>query len=201
MSSEPDRAALAHATDHVARGLSQLTQRWRGLPGVSAILSSHLAEVQAIEDALWSILLLTLDTATAAQLDQIATILGEARLTLGDDDLRTVLRARILANRSSGSVDELVAILELFVEAPYLTLEEFFPAGVLASSSVFPTVPAARIGALLRRATAGGVGEQFVAPTRAVGGFRFSMTDETTASSKGFSDTAQTSGGHLAGVY
>lgn len=204
MSLEPeaDRPALAHVTDHVARGLARLTQRWRGKPVIEAILSSHLAEVQEIEDALWEVIELALDTATGDGLDQIAALLGEPRQDLDDEPLRTVLRARILANRSRGSFDELHAILALFAGDAY-TLGEYPPAAVLAALDVFPgTVPAARMGGILRRAVSGGVGAQLVAPASVSTAFRFSSSDEVaTGSASGFAPLDQSSGGHLAGVY
>lgn len=203
MSSEPDRAALAHATDHIARGLSQLTHRWRGLPGVSAILSSHLAEVQAIEDALWSILAIAIDTASGDQLAQIGALLGEPKVTLSDAKWRVVLRARIDANRSAGTLDELLAILLRFADVGDVTAEECFPAGVLFTASALTAgFPPARVGGLLRRATAGGVGVQLVAPASGATAFRFASADDVeTAVGTGFSDVTQASGGHLAGVY
>lgn len=199
---EADRAALAHATDHVARGLSRLTAKWRGKEAIEAILSSHLEETQEIEDALWSVLALTLDTATDDQLAQYGALLGEPKLTLIDAKWREVLRARILANRSSGSVPELEAILAIFAGAGY-ELAELFPAGLLATVAVFSsTVPGARIGGLLRRATAGGVGAQLVMPASTETAFRFASTEDVEpAVSMGFGIVDPSVGGHLAGVY
>ena len=203
MSSEPDRAALAHATDHVARGLAQLAHRWRDLPGVRAILSPHLDEVQAIEDALWSILAVTLATATGDQLAQIGALLGEPKVTLSDAKWRVTLHARIDANRSAGTVDELLAILLRFAAAGDITAVEYFPAGVLFTATALTAgFPPARVGGLLRRATSGGVGVQLVAPASSATAFRFASADDVEpAVGTGFSDAAQTSGGHLAGVY
>ena len=201
--SEADRQALAHTTTHVADGLARLTDRWRGKPAIEALLSPFLAELQEVEDQLWSMLVATIDTATGVQLDQLAALIGEPRLTLDDGALRTVLRARVLANRSSGSVPELVAILVLFAEDSF-TLDEVFPAGVLVTvASYLGAIPAERVGGLLHRATAGGVGAQLVAPASSATAFRFASTDDDVeaAVETGFSDTAQTSGGHLAGVY
>lgn len=202
MSSEPDRPTLAHTTTHVADGLARLTQRWRGLPAVEALLSSHLVEVQEIEDALWSILALTLETATGAHLDQIGALLGEPRVTLGDTKYQLVMQARILANRSSGTLPELAEILRLFAGVGY-TLDEVFPAGVLATLENFSsTLPSERMGSVLRRAVAGGVGMQLVVPASTEVPFRFASADEPEAAvSIGFGIVSPSVGGHLAGVY
>lgn len=199
---EADRLALAHATDHVARGLARLTASYRGLPVVEAILSSHLEEVQELEDALWSVIALTLATATDDPLAQCGALLGEPRLTLTDTAWREVLRARILAHRSSGSMPELEAIAAIFAGTGY-ALSELAPAGLLATFSTFSTtVPGARIGALLRRAVAGGVGAQMVMPASTETTFRFaSGEDVEPAVGVGFGIVDPTVGGHLAGVY
>jgi len=203
VSPEPDRAALAHATDHVARGLAQLTHRWRDQPAVKAILSAHLAEVQAIEDALWSILAIALDSASGDQLAQIGALLGEPKAGLSDAKWRVVLHARIDANRSGGTLDDLLVILLRFADATDITAVEYFPAGVLLTASALTAgFPPSRVGGLLRRATAGGVGVQLVAPASTSPAFRFASADDVEAAvGTGFSTTAQLSGGHLAGVY
>jgi hypothetical protein len=196
---EADRAALAHVTDHVARGLSRRTAKWRDKQAIEAVLSSHLAETQELEDALWSIFALTLDTATDDQLAQYGALLGEPKLTLTDVKWREVLRARILANRSSGSIPDIQAV---FAQLGVPDLEELFPAGLLASGGFSSTVPGARLGSLLRRATAGGVGAQLVVPASTETALRFaSAEDVEPAVSMGFGVVDPSVGGHLAGVY
>jgi len=197
---EPDRPTLAHSTDHVARGLARLTDRWQR-PAIRAVLASHLAEVQEVEDALWEVLLLDLDTATGNGLDQIAGLVGEPRQDLTDELLRTVVRARLLANRARGDVDTLHAIATLFAEDGY-SLEEYFPAGMVVGFDE-PTGLNPRVAGLLHRARSGGVGMQVVMPAGEGGVFRLSSTlaAVTTSSTAGLAPDDQSTGGHLAEVY
>lgn len=46
-----------------------------------------------------------------------------------------VLHARIDANRSAGTVDELLAILLRFADAGDVTAVEYFPAGILFTAA------------------------------------------------------------------
>lgn len=168
---EPDRPTLSHSTDHVARGLARLTDRWQR-PAIRAVLASHLAEVQEVEDALWEVLLLDLDTATGDGLSQIAGLVGEPRQDLDDDTLRTVVRARLLANRARGDVDTLHAIALCFVEDGF-TVDEYFPAGMVARFEATTGINP-RVAGLLRRGKSGGVGLHVVMPTEGGGAFRLS---------------------------
>lgn len=193
-------------TDHVARALALLPEQFRRANN-EALLTSWIEEFQAIEDALWAVLEATLDTATGARLDQFATLLGEPRLGLDDEPLRLVLRARIVANRSLGRDLDLAAMLAA-LEVTF-TVEDFAPAGVLVTLDGFPGegLPP-RVGALVRRTLAAGVGGQTVSPASVGGTFRLSSDYDAVEvdadhglADGGLVEGDPTTGGHLAGVY
>ena len=197
--SEPDRAAAAHVTTHVADGLARLTQRWRDLPVIEGILSAWLTEVQHLEDALWSILALTIATATDDQLAQYGVLLGVS--DPGGGQFLALLRAAALAIRSSGTGDELRAVLyAVKQQVGAYEIREYFPAALVVEPVVFVAPPAAMVHAIARRAVAAGV-RLLTVEVPAGDTFAWSDTDETvTDADRGFSDTAGLVGGQLVGV-
>ena len=203
---------FAPVTDHLAAGLALLTQMVPravlagGGPAtrpstVVGVLAPWLGQIQAAEDALVDVLLLTIDTASGDALAQYGALLGVA--DTDDARLRKLVRAAALAVRSSGSGGELLAILGVFADLADVALAELYPAALLATLATFPGAGLPpRIGALLQRAVAGGVGLQLVSPVDASPVFRLaSGEDLETGAASGFGNSAQTTGGHLAGVY
>lgn len=189
-----------HITDHVARGLALLPAQFQTTK-TRALLTSWLAEFQEVEDALWDLAEATLDTATGARLDQFAALLSEPRQGLTNDLLRKVLRARIVANRSQGRDADLAAMLALFAVA--YAVEDFPHATVLVTLDEFPGegLPA-RVGALVRRVVAGGIGVQTVSPAGDGDAFTLAEGEDLVEDDdEGFGNTAQDDGGELAGVY
>ena len=177
--SEPDHvAALAPITDHVAGGLALLTQRWRDKPTVRAILGAWLAEVQAVENALWSVVVLTIATATDDQLAQYGRLLGVA--DPGGGLYHSMIRGAALAIRSSGTGDEVRAVLyAIKQQVGAFDLREYFPASLVVEPVNHIAHPAAMVHAVVRRAVAGGV-RLLTMEVPSGDTFALSDTDETT---------------------
>lgn len=198
---EPSRiTSHTEITDHVSGGLALLTTENRK-PTIKAVSAAWLARVQEAENALWGLLIdTTILTATHAQLDQIGVLLVLARGEMSDAEYRAVLRAGALANRSHGTADEHIAVLDLVLGVGGYTFAESFPAGLFVT-------PAGELGALasglrevLRRTRAGGVGLGLVDPP-SVSAFAFAPGEDVTSdSTEGWSDTAGLTGGAWAGV-
>mgnify|MGYP000078270980 CR=1 FL=1 len=141
--SEPSRI-LAHAQNaaHVAEGLALVITQLRGKAAFEAVLSSWLTQVQAVEDALWSLYALAIDNSSAAALDQLGVILGQPRpVGLGDVPYRKVLHAATIALTSSGTGDELLAAMHALIGSWAFTM-----------TPVYPATPALRAGRRARRA-------------------------------------------------
>lgn len=202
--SEPDRVA-SHAKigDHVTVGLSRLVSKLRGKPAMDALLSSWLVEVQAVEDALWQVLTeTTLDASVGAQLDQLGAIVGCGRDALGDEPYRMLLRTQILANRSNGTGDELLAILAVLSGGDgATTLTEHAPAAmVIGRSAPWPVVSVELVAAAIRRAKSAGV-RVLVEDLPAGDVFTLAPDEDLVVDAfLGLSDAGGTSGGQLAGV-
>lgn len=83
---------------------------------IEQLLSVLIAPAQAIEDTAQQMLTERyVDTAVGAQLDIIGRIVGQDRDGLVDDDYRRFIRARIAANDSDGTIEDLILISFLIV--------------------------------------------------------------------------------------
>ncbi len=101
------------------------------------------------------------DTAIGVQLDVLGRLVGQLRLGLSDDMYRRVLRARISANRSKGTIADAILVSSLVTDDDALTIE-LDNQGIgsfvvrLLGAPVTDDVAAILIG-LLRDAASGGV--------------------------------------------
>ena len=70
-----------------------------------------------------------LDTAVGVQLDVIGRIVGQDRGTFDEDTYRTFLQGRILVNRSSGTVDQMIELVNtLLPDGASMVVREYYPA-------------------------------------------------------------------------
>lgn len=124
--------ALAHLTNIGETARGRLLSQYAGATKFIADIAVVVAEAQELEDAFWAFLEeLDLDAASGVWLDVIGGLIGEHRDGAEDDPYRLLIAARILANKSAGSTDELLAIvtpLLLYIAAPDLTLVDWYPA-------------------------------------------------------------------------
>lgn len=121
--------SLTHDSEHVTRGVARLIDRYRH-ERTSALLASWLGEVQAVEDALWQLLVeRSVDSAVGAQLDVLGAIVGQPREGRDDETYRLWISARNMVSRSSGTTTQVLAIARQIVPAGVdATLEEHYPA-------------------------------------------------------------------------
>jgi hypothetical protein len=93
-----------------------------------AIPSSCCSGAQQLEDVHWDLLVgCTLDNSTGDQLDQWGDIVGEPRGGLEDWDYRVFIKARIMANRCTGTLDELIRIFQIVTAPSVVTSKEIYP--------------------------------------------------------------------------
>ena len=99
---------LEHQTDIAPRGLLHLAPPFWGKPRMAAILLSIFEELQELEDAVWTVIdQIDVDVAPYFVLDLLAKIVGEERRPPTADGLRALIKGRILANRSSGTIPDI----------------------------------------------------------------------------------------------
>jgi hypothetical protein len=120
--------------EHNPLALSRLAAQFQGKPLVEAMVAALTAETQAVEDALLDALIARdIETATGAELDLLAALVGQPRPPGADDALlRLYVRARIRVNTASGSPADLLGIFALIAKAGAgLWLREFYPAAFI----------------------------------------------------------------------
>jgi hypothetical protein len=104
--------------DHRGAALDRLVEQFRSKPNVDAFISALVRPIQRLEDALCQLLhqrsLPAGDeplTAAGEQLNVIGRIVGfRGRDGRTDEDYLRLIQAAILANRSEGTLEELIAI-------------------------------------------------------------------------------------------
>jgi hypothetical protein len=105
---------LQRNTKHFYEALVKLVPPLWGKPRVAALMASYLDEIQAIEDATWEVIdARHVNTATGVHLDTLGAIVGVPRFTSSDAIYRNVVRAKIAANRSTGTTDSLINVVRL----------------------------------------------------------------------------------------
>lgn len=180
--------------DHKAIAVALLPEKF-AKPLISGLLEALVGESQIIEDVAVRIPEETLgiDEAVGVQLEQLALLVGAQVIAGSEDATRALIRTNIRANRSRGSLNDVIAVLVL-VPLPLAIVLEDFPAAIrvtvfLVSSEVAPIV--ARV---LMLARAAGVRLDLIASEVAQSAtFQYSSQSATTESSATF--------GYGSGVY
>lgn len=133
---------INYVADWNARLLSRLYRQHR-LPNFQAFATNVLApQSQAIEDAFQTLLTLpSIDDSSGVNLDVIGLIVQQQREGLDDPMYRLALKARIQANRSCGTPENLYTVLSLLLTAPVGSLH--YKRGGIASFSIKYDVPIA----------------------------------------------------------
>jgi len=114
--------------DHVARAEANLESQFQNSPNLKAVLRAIVGEVQALEDAIYSTTVdRFLENARGVQLDQYGRVLGAGRGGLSDNAYRQILSARILGNRSSGSIARLLDIYRILNGGGEVDVDQVYP--------------------------------------------------------------------------
>jgi len=156
---------LTQTTTHIEGARSNFIDAFKGKPNIQALLDAYIQQVQEIENALFQLLEnRTLETAVGVQLDNLGRLIGQARGELSDADYRILLRARILANKSNGTIDDIVEMLQIATSGSSVGLQEFEPAAMIITLTSFGSSNAVLLANLIADARPAGVGTDFVYP-------------------------------------
>ena len=129
------------------------------------ILEVYLDQIQDVEDAAFEVLLDTiLDNAVGEQLDGIGRVVVLAREGFADNTYRERLRAKIIINRASGTIPQIIEIISLLSGLDVqVELQEFFPAAIhVIAVDIIATGLGFGIAPLLQVAKLGGVRAIFI---------------------------------------
>lgn len=153
---------LAQITDHEDRAVARIVGKLRDKPRIEALVRALVSPFQEIEDTLWALFESNVDTATGDELDVYGRVVGEDRNGETDDDVyRRRIRARIAANRSNGTAEDLIIVSRLIVnddDAYHKVIPQTVATVVLRIEDVAIAQSTADVLiVMLRRAVAAGV--------------------------------------------
>ena len=108
-----------------------LLSQYRESPRVQALVRACAGAAQKVEDIGFDFLVsTTLSAASGWVLDQWGVIVGESRGALDDTDYRRFLQARILANLSEGTTDDLIEVFEIVAGPGDVRQYDLYPAAL-----------------------------------------------------------------------
>lgn len=146
--------------DHYALAVQETPSQLRQ-PVYLAFLAACCTAIQRLEDdALFVIEDTTIDNATGDALRQFARLVGESSSGVSTIDLRRLIRARILAGRSNGTVDRILEVLAQAAGTEDVRHYDVPPARAYLAAIVDAPAPdliRRRIGAMMRQVKPAGV--------------------------------------------
>lgn len=171
---------------------------------IEKLLGVYATQIQELETALLEVLTETrLENAVGVQLDVIGRIVGVERGSLSDADYRSRLLVRIQVNRASGTIPEILAVVEgMLGTDQQIMLTEYFPASQIIRIADELLIGISVLGAEVERTRAGGVGTT-IEYTLADDDDTFTFASGDTAEfsdRQGYGNDAATSGGVFAFV-
>jgi hypothetical protein len=160
--------AALDRVQHFEEGVELFITQYKAKPRLAALLRSWLIEAQVLEDTFLEIIeARSLDTAVGAQLDTLGKIVGEFRNDRTDELYRTYIRARIRANLSFGTPDDVLEVLQIIGVEDAPELEEnqaSFTVSLASSDSSFGELDVEAVVNLVRRTKPTGVRFGVVVP-------------------------------------
>lgn len=126
--------ALAQITDLVTRARARVLSQYRSMTTrFLPMLDVLVGETQELENAIWGFIAqLDVTTATDIWLERLGEIVGEKREGEADDAIyRRYIEARILANKSSGRINDVLAVANKVIGGDPVNVfvaSEWFPA-------------------------------------------------------------------------
>jgi hypothetical protein len=172
-------ADVIYIPDHRELAVARLLSQFREKPRMRALVRALAAGAQSLEDESFGVLISTTFTAASDHdLDVWGVLLDEPRGDLSeDDDYRAVLRAKAIANRSTGSTPDLVAVFEVVAqpgETGLIRYRETFPLSFtfeVIHDDALSDSAAARVGRILREIKPAGIAMSLTEATSGFYGF------------------------------
>lgn len=206
-----DHSCYAQKTNITAEAQAQLLYQFRECPRILGFISSTTNDVQEIEDVFADLkLAFQLDYAAGAQLLEVAKTVGIFSAgQMNDADFLLYIKAKILADMSSGHGDDFIEAFRIMI--PALTTVFTMTEGpgekevFCEMSGLYPitTITNWNVYQILKKIVGAGIAFWYQYIDRDESDvFTFSVGPaETVDSAKGFGNVAETTGGYMAGVY
>jgi hypothetical protein len=121
--------SLTKITNFVDTGEDRLNQFHKDRISVKSVLSTFIAEVQQVEDAMFDVYTnCGIFTAISAQLDVVGLIVGELRSGRADDVYRIAILARIRLNIGAGEPNTIIDAIKQLMNPTIIDFTEPYPA-------------------------------------------------------------------------
>lgn len=120
---------LQKKQNHAEEAVENLLHQFKDKTTLEAVLRVFAEQVQGLEYVFFDLLhLRSLDQAFGAQLDELGRLLDLEREGRDDDIYRQWLKARIRLNLSSGTPEDIIALVRAVVGDKEIEMIESFPA-------------------------------------------------------------------------
>ncbi len=150
--------SYSYIPNHADQAASRVSEEYKDATLVVATMRAAVQALQQLEDAIGILYQTNIGNAANSELDIIGRIVGQPRNNMGDSQYRLWVMARMLANRSSGTAEELIAIAYIVTRGTVpILLSEFYPAAVVIQIGATSMVNPSDLQAILQDARAGGV--------------------------------------------
>lgn len=190
-------------SDRVGTAISLLIDALKDKTNFTKLVESYVAECQELETVWFDLLeLRNIENGQGTQLDMIGERIGQPRLGYDDTTYKVWLRARILINKNSGTIEELYTLFSTLLTNG-LQYTPYYPASFIFDADGTLLADPVTLGTILQSVTPAGVN----------GSLRYSLFDDAhtftlsgslgtveTDTDRGFADDSATVGGHLAGI-
>jgi hypothetical protein len=152
--------AVEQKTTYTPEALARLLEQFKGNPQMREMIRTWVEQVQELEAvAFEAIRQKAIDDAEGVQLDGIGQIIGQPRNGADDPTYRLRLKARILLNKSSGTLPQILDMFRLLVpEATGFDLAQLFPKSfrLEVEGAILSDADAAELGRILTSAAPAG---------------------------------------------
>lgn len=167
--------ALDKKSNLVEEAQGNLIELFRESKSVNDLVGIFVKQAQDLENSAFEILEdTTVSNAVGVQLDVIGKIVGEPRNGRDDANYRIGIQTRILLNKSSGTIEDLLGLVATFLSSPDVELQEIFPAAIylnIVTELDVGSINLSNLITILQSAKAAGVLLQI--QVNPVGSFRF----------------------------
>lgn len=115
---------------HAQDARERLLEQYKGKERFEALLNAFNAQVQELEQVFSDIYVSNaIANAVGASLDEIGSIVGQARLGFDDDRYRSLIFAKIGENTSQGDPEKILQVVKLLAVANVAMIQDWYPAG------------------------------------------------------------------------
>lgn len=151
---------LTKEGNHFGKMLLRLSEQFKDKPKIASLFRAIAAQAQAIEHALFDLFSKRgPSNAEGAQMDRLGKVVGQVRQGADDPTYALYIKARTKLNRSSGTIEDIVAVFHAVHPTATIRVVEGPPAGfnVRIEGVTLTPAEADAMVRFLREAKSGGV--------------------------------------------